>query len=87
MVRMARRIGGTLLFIGGILGVFVALFGLLDPVGSKMADDGDPFGASSPLYVHALILIVYAACTLLGLRLVFGGSESKRGTGEVRGSH
>jgi len=49
-----------------LLGLAVILLGpgvvaLIDPVGTKMADDADPFGPPSPWYVHAAAFAVVAS--------------------------
>ena len=43
-MRIRRVLGVILMVIGGIA-TPVCVLGLMDPVGTKMADDGDPFGA------------------------------------------
>lgn len=43
------------------LALFLAgleFFALLDPVGTKMADDNDPFGPPSPWPSHALFITI-----------------------------
>lgn len=60
----------VLLVAAGVLGLVEAL-AVLDPVGTKMADDGDPFGLSTPLWTHhaglaaAILGCVAGACLLL----------------------
>jgi hypothetical protein len=57
-----------LLLTAGVLAVF-ELIALIDPRGTKMADDGDPFGAPVPWHVHAIwitvILLVVASAVVL----------------------
>ena len=40
----ARLFVGALLIVFSLSGLAVSALSLVDPVGSKMADDGDPFG-------------------------------------------
>jgi hypothetical protein len=46
-VRRAGRVLGVLLVALGLLTIAIAVAGFLDPLAAKMADDNDPFGASS----------------------------------------
>ena len=74
---MARRVVGAVLFIIGVFGAIVAVIDVFDPVGTKMADDGDPFGSPDPWYVAVAFLGAYGACAVLGLWLLFGGGKPK----------
>ena len=47
MMRLVRLAIGGVLIAGGVLGALFALLGVMDPQGSKLADDGDPFGPVS----------------------------------------
>ena len=77
MVAVARKLLGALLLIVGVIGVPVALLGLIDPVGLKLADDGDPFGTPDPWYIAAAILCAYAGSAALGLWLLFRNGMPK----------
>ena len=44
LFRAIRVIAGLWLLLAGVLGVIVCLVAIVDPVGTKMADDNDPFG-------------------------------------------
>ena len=56
--------------VGAVLLVLVAavlalgeVYAILDPVGAKMSDDADPFGAPyQPWYVHASYFAASLAC-------------------------
>jgi hypothetical protein len=51
------------LFLLGFLVLGVEVIGLVDPVGSKMADDGDPFGDPyRPWYFHASYFAFVIGC-------------------------
>ena len=69
---LAQITSGIVLSVVGFLGVIVAALGLIDPAGTKLADDGDPFGSPDPWYVGALIFGAFAACAVVGLWLLFG---------------
>jgi hypothetical protein len=43
LLRLLLLIGGILVFPGAVLVVGLGGFAILDPVGTKMADDADPF--------------------------------------------
>lgn len=48
--------------LGSLIGL-LELIAIIDPVGTKMADDSDPFGNPHiPLYVHAFYIVFVLAC-------------------------
>ena len=61
--------GGLLAFIG-FIGSGVGIIGILDPVGSKMADDSDPFGAPPPLWQALVITLFFVLLLGLGIWLI-----------------
>jgi hypothetical protein len=66
---MRRVVGFGLLGIAALLLAF-ELLALADPVGTKMADDGDPFGNPyQPWWVHALWFAIIALLAAGGARL------------------
>jgi hypothetical protein len=57
-----------------LLGLAVVLLvleviALIDPVGTKMADDNDPFGPPPPWYVHAAWFGVIAVLVALAAKV------------------
>ena len=57
-----------LLLVAGLLGI-VQLIAIIDPVGTKMADDGDPFGNPYvPWYQHAIFILIIIACVAIASR-------------------
>jgi len=48
----------------------VYVIGLLDPVGSQMANEGDPFGTPAPASGSIVALVVCAVLFVLGIWLV-----------------
>ncbi len=47
----------------GLIMGFFEVIAIIDPVGTKMSDDSDPFGNPHiPFYVHASIIIFVVAC-------------------------
>ena len=70
--------GFVLLGLAAVL-LFFEVIALLDPVGTKMADDSDPFGPPPPWYGHVVWFGVIAAVGALGARLVWRkGSPERR---------
>lgn len=72
------RVGlGCLFMLVGVLGVGFGVLGILDPVGTKMADDGDPFGTPHTLTESLTITGIYALVLLFGLWLMFAFGKRK----------
>ncbi len=70
---MRRIVGFGLLGIAALL-LVLELLALADPVGTKMADDGDPFGNPyQPWWVHALWFVIVALLAGAGGRLARRG--------------
>ena len=70
-VRIIARIFGLLLLIGGLVATGLGLLCIIDPVGCKLADDGDPFGTPPSLLSSLLILLVYLGVSGVGAFLVW----------------
>ena len=66
---MRTLIGFALLGLAAVLLLFEVI-ALFDPVGTKLADDNDPFGPPPPWYVHVVWFGVIAAVGVLGARFV-----------------
>jgi hypothetical protein len=62
---------GLFLLVGGLVGTAVSLLAVLYPVGSKMADDADPFGTPSSLLTSLSILLLYLGVSGVGAFLVW----------------
>jgi nicotinamide riboside transporter PnuC len=59
-----------LFLVAGLLGL-LQFIAIIDPVGTKMADDGDPFGNPfTPWYQHAIIALIIVACVVIASRLL-----------------
>ena len=72
---MRRVVGFGLVGIAALLLAF-ELLALADPVGTKMGDDGNPFGNPyQPWWVHALWVAIVALLAAAGTRL----SRRRRG--------
>jgi len=56
---------GVVLVVAGIAGVLVGILAMVDPIGTKMADDGDPFGVP-PSFLGSLLTTVVCAAVAAG---------------------
>jgi hypothetical protein len=68
--RITRYVAGSILGLGGLVGVAIGVISIVDPIGTKMADDGDPFGTPPSLMRSVIITGVFALLADLGLWLV-----------------
>lgn len=55
--KTVRAIGGVTLCSVAVIVILVGLVAVIDPVGTKMADDGDPFGKPPSRLSSALICL------------------------------
>jgi hypothetical protein len=76
--KIVARVSGLFLLISGLIGTAVALLSIIDPVASKMADDGDPFGTPPSLLSSASILLVYLGVAGIGAFLVWKSVRKPR---------
>lgn len=73
-----KFLGGMSLFGVGIIIGLVELIALLDPVGTKMADDADPFGDPYiSWYAHAIYILITLGCFYLGYLLMLSAEKKK----------
>jgi len=75
---VVRRILGIVLLVVFGIAVIIYAVALIDPVGSQMANDGDPFGTPPPWQYAALGLIVSLVVAGFGGWLTFFGQSSTR---------
>lgn len=64
MLKTLKLLAASLFLLIGLWGVPVSLLAIADPVGTKMADDNDPFGPPPSRAGSAVTLLV---CLGLGL--------------------
>lgn len=69
--KIVARVSGLFLLISGLIASAIALLSILDPVASKLADDGDPFGTPPSRLASLLILLVYFGASCVGAFLVW----------------
>jgi hypothetical protein len=71
-------LSGFSMLLGLIVGL-VEIFALIDPVGTKMADDADPFGnPHEPWYKHAIYIAFVIGCFLVSFLLVRQSPQLKK---------
>lgn len=72
IVQILRIALGAILASFGILGILLGLLALVDPAGTQMADDGNPFGAPPTAVQSVLITLFYLLMSILGVSMIFG---------------
>jgi hypothetical protein len=65
-MRIVLALFSAILIVIGLLVALVGLIGVFDPVGTKHADDNDPFGPPPPRW-HGVVM------SIVGLGVVSGG--------------
>jgi hypothetical protein len=63
--RIKRIIGALLLSVGVVVFV-VAVLAMLDPVGTQLANDGNPFGDTTDTWMTSVTLAVTALVMMVG---------------------
>jgi hypothetical protein len=66
VLRVARIGLGAVLILLGLVGVVFGIVDLIDPVGSKAADDGDPTGTPNTVVESLLMTGAYAGVVAAG---------------------
>lgn len=73
------RIGlGLTLAIFGLIGVVVGIGAMVDPVGTKMADSADPFGAPHSFLESLALTAIYAILVVVGWWLAIFPRKNKK---------
>lgn len=70
-IKWLSLVFGFILLLFGFLGVGLGILDILDPVGTKMADDSDPFGTPHTLTESLTFTAIFAVILLSGLSLIF----------------
>ena len=65
-----RTLGGLVLAGLAVVLLIVEGIALIDPAGTKLADDSDPFGSPAPWYAHVLWFAVIALFAAVSARLL-----------------
>ncbi len=71
-----RKGAGFMIALFGLLGTGVGILAILDPAGSKMSDDSDPFGTPPSLLESVARTLFYLLITGFGIWLL--SYKSKR---------
>src|SRR2546430_15509565 len=81
-MRFLKAIAGTGLLLVGLVGSAVSFLALADPVGTKMADDADPFGVPPSASGSLILLVVFLAVGAVGVIFCrdFGGTNMSPNT-------
>jgi len=69
-MKIVRITTGVLLFILGSLGILAGIVSIVDPIGTQMADDHNPFGKPPVLTESILITAFYTLVFLTGVLLL-----------------
>lgn len=69
---------GYIFLLFGFLGVGVGIIGIIDPVGTKMADDSDPFGVPPTFSESLFLTCVFALIFIVGIWLVLGFKAKRK---------
>lgn len=72
LIKILRIISGSFFMLIGAIGVLVGIIAIIDPVGSKMADDSDPFGVPPTFAESFTLTIAFVLIFSLGILLVIG---------------
>ena len=68
--KILRIVSGLFFMLVGVIGVLVGIIAIIDPVGTKMSDDSDPFGVP-PTFAEGLTLtLAFVLIFSLGILLV-----------------
>jgi hypothetical protein len=76
-MRVLKCIFGGFMLLLGLAGCAVSLLAIMDPVGAKMADDGDPFGAPPSLVSSFFVLVMFVSISALGAYLLWTRRSSR----------
>lgn len=77
MLRLFRILIGAAMILLGSLGVLLGIIEIVDPVGSKMADDNDPLGPPRSRAGSVLVTTVYAGIAVGGVFLTVWNPRKK----------
>jgi hypothetical protein len=69
-MKIVRIITGVLMLIFGLLGILAGIVSIVDPIGTQMADDHNPFGKPLVLTESILITAFYVLVLLTGVLLL-----------------
>ena len=75
IIKFIRITTGAVLMLVSSFGILFGIVAMIDPIGSKMADDSNPFGVP-PSFIESLsLMLMYLLFFILGLWLVLGSER------------
>ena len=77
-MKILGTIAGGILLVVGLVGSGVGVFALLDPSGTKMSDDADPFGPAPSILNSSLLLCFYLFIAGVGVFLLWKSLRKPR---------
>ena len=76
--KIIAGVAGLLLLLVGLLGSAVSLLAIIDPVGTKAADDNDPFGVPPSVLGSLLMLLIFLCVCAVGIFLAWRSMRGRR---------
>jgi hypothetical protein len=68
---VVQVLSGILLSLFGLVGMLLGIIAILDPVGTKMADDADPFGTPPSRISSAVLTLTFVVITGIGVLIIW----------------
>lgn len=72
ILKILRILTGLILLLFGFSGIFFGILSIIDPVGTKMSDDADPFGIPPTFDESLTFTVIFILIFMLGTLLVSG---------------
>ena len=72
LIRISRVGLGSIFILLSGLGLFFGIIAMIDPVGTKLSDDADPFGVPPTLGESLTVTIIYFSLFAVGFLLLVG---------------
>jgi len=63
-------LSGLAVAAAGLAGAGLGVLAIIDPAGSKLADDGDPFGPPPSRFGSAVIVLIFALIAAVGFWII-----------------
>lgn len=78
-MKALKAISGAVFLAFGLFGCAVTFFAIIDPVGTQLADENNPFGTPPNIASSLTRLMVYGAISVLGAYLLSRLKSSRHG--------
>jgi hypothetical protein len=76
--KIVAGLSSVILLLVGLLGSAVSVLAIIDPVGTKAADDNDPFGTPPSLLGSLLMLLIFLCVSAVGVFLAWTSVRERR---------